>query len=77
MLLVLSTILTDVTAAIYVAKLFAEWGYKDMSITGTVVSPAGDDALDVSFTYTDAQDAPQAGCMTVWAQEDGTLYGEW
>jgi hypothetical protein len=68
-------LLTDVTAAIYVAKLFASYGaeYDGMSITNVAASPACDEGLDVAFTY----GAGLAGVMTVWVEADGKLYGEW
>lgn len=68
-------LLTDVTAAIYVAKLLASWGadYDGASITDVAASPACDEGLDVSFTY----GAGLGGVMTVWVETDGKLYGEW
>ena len=70
-------ILSADTAKVYVETLIASYGerYGNLRVTDVRQSPAADDgeALDVTFTYaTDGY-----GCMTVWVESDGKLYGEW
>lgn len=69
-------VLTEISASEYVVATFAGWGseYEGLVVTSVKVSPEyGAEVLDVSFSYSGGQ----KGIMSVWAQADGSLYGEW
>ena len=69
---------TNTEAQTYVTTLFVkeEWGMEDVVIT-RVENGMDDEIVDVYFTYGDGEKSGLDGCMSVWFEPNGKLYGEW